>query len=56
MLPTRRDADFAAWYFKPYRSIIERNLPLFVTEGVDLSFDVQAMLQVGRLMGVGIGM
>ena len=40
-----RDAEFAAWYYKPYRSIIERNLPLSNTEDADLSFDLQVVVK-----------
>ncbi|GIL73798.1 hypothetical protein Vretifemale_3892 [Volvox reticuliferus] len=31
------DDTFRAWYYKPYRSIIEKGLPLEDTEGRDLS-------------------
>jgi len=34
--------DFKAWYYKPYRTVIEEALPLTATEGADFSIDSMA--------------
>eukprot|EP00798_Chlamydomonas_sp_ICE-L_P001755 gene1755-33166_t len=38
------DDEFAAWYYTPYRSIIEQNQPLAQTSGLDLSIDLKSVL------------
>lgn len=37
------DASFAAWYYSPYRSVIERNLPLSATDALAFSIRMADM-------------
>ena len=41
ILPCRWSGDFRAWYYRPYRSVIEKGVPLPATEAVDFSISIK---------------